>query len=75
VPFIDAAGIDVFLLLVGAQIWNIVRPALAKTYRVLILPATQKTYWLLIYSLGICGPFTDAVVSARFPQLNEARRG
>ncbi len=67
IPFIDAFGIDLFAMLVGAQIWAYSKLGLLKIYRSLALPATQKIYALTIYFLGIAGPYADETFHTRFP--------
>ncbi|MCD7098991.1 hypothetical protein [Stenotrophomonas sp. MMGLT7] len=67
IPFVDAFGIDLFAMLVGAQIWSYVSPILLKIYRLLALPLMQKIYTLTIYFLGIAGPYVDETFRTRFP--------
>lgn len=67
IPFVDALGIDLFAVLLGAQIWDYVRPELLRAYRLLALPAAQKIYAFTIYFLGIAGPYADEIFRTRFP--------
>jgi len=67
IPFVDAFGIDLFAILVGAQIWSYGSPVLLKIYRSLVLPVAQKIYTLTIYFLGIAGPYVDETFRTRFP--------
>ena len=67
VPFVDAFGIDLFAMLVGAQLWGYVRPGLLKIYRSLVLPVAQRLYAVTIYFLGIAGPYADETFRTRFP--------
>ena len=67
VPLIEILGIDLFAVLVGAQIWSYVRPALFKLYRVLALPVAQSVYAATIWLLGIAGPYADETFRTRFP--------
>ena len=66
-PFIDAVGIDLFVVLVASQTWSYFKPLLRRLYRSLILPVLQVLYALVVYFLYIAGPYFDAQVASRFP--------
>ena len=40
-PFIDAVGIDLFVVLVASQAWSYFKPLLHRLYRSLVLPVLQ----------------------------------
>ena len=58
VPVIDALGLDVFLLLCGAQALSWGNAALQLYGR----PLLRTLYRALLYFLGIAGPGVDALV-------------
>ena len=66
-PFIDAVGIDLFVVLVASQAWSYFKPLLHRLYRSLVLPVLQALYALVVYFLYIAGPYFDAQVASRFP--------
>ena len=65
-PVVDALGVDVFALLVGAQLWMHARPVLAWLRDRVGLPFARRAYALAIFLLGLAGPYVDAAVAARF---------
>lgn len=69
IPFIDAVGIDLFAILLGAQVWSYLEPSLLKLHRTVLLPVVHKFYFFFIFFLGICGPYLDAKIHERFPCL------
>ncbi|NQD38585.1 hypothetical protein HPT27_16295 [Permianibacter sp. IMCC34836] len=60
VPLIDAAGLDLFLLLVGAQVWTYFSPFLLKLYDAMVLTAARKGYGVVLFFFGCAGPWADA---------------
>jgi hypothetical protein len=64
-PVVDALGVDVFAVLVGAQLWMHARPVLAWAWDRLGLPLARRAYALAIFLLGIAGPYVDATLAAR----------
>jgi len=65
-PVVDALGIDVFALLVGAQVWMVARPVLAWAWDRVGLPLTRRAYAVAIFLFGLAGPYVDATLAARF---------
>jgi hypothetical protein len=65
VPFLDAIGLDVFVMLVGAQLWQYAGPLLQRLHVDLGLPVAWKIYAIGIWLLGMMGPFVHAWVSER----------
>jgi hypothetical protein len=65
-PVVDALGIDVFAVLVGAQLWTFARPLLAPAGDRVALPLARRAYALAIFLLGLAGPYVDATLAARF---------
>ena len=72
-PVIDALGLDLFLMLVGAQLWSYVRPAASLLHASVVRPALRKAYRvLLFFGFGCAGPYVHARLSVRFPLLAAA---
>ena len=69
-PLIDALGLDLLMLLIGAQILSFVRPFFLSLHRSVVLPVANGAYWLAIFVLGSDGPYFEARVAAYF-----SRRG
>ena len=65
VPFLDALGLDVFAMLVGAQVWLYARPVLQAIHRAVVLPVARKAYGVGIWMLGMSGPYVHARISTR----------
>lgn len=67
IPLVDAMGLDVLLLLCGAQ-------ALASSHaisRLCVLPLLRRLYGGLLFFLGIAGPSFDAIVRQKLvPRLS-----
>jgi hypothetical protein len=63
-PLVDALGLDLLLVLMGAQLWDYVRPMLLALYTRVLRPASATVYSLTIFFLGIIGPYLDAQVAA-----------
>jgi hypothetical protein len=70
VPFLDALGLDVFLMLVGAQVWLYARPVLHHLHRSVALPVARQAYAAGIWVLGMAGPYVHARVSTRWPPVD-----
>ena len=66
VPIVDAFGVDLFVLLVGAQLWDYARPMLAWAIDNVGLPVARHAYASLIFLFGMMGPYVDATLSTRF---------
>ena len=62
-PAIDALGLDLLVLLISAQLLDYARPALYITHRSVLIPLSRRLYALLIFMLGIMGPYVAARVS------------
>ena|SRR5687768_1550538 len=65
VPFVDALGLDVIAMLVGAQAWQHARPVLQRLHRGVGLPIARKAYAAGIWVLGMDGPYVHAWISTR----------
>jgi hypothetical protein len=65
VPFLDALGVDVFVMLIGAQAWHYARPLLHRLHHGIGLPVGRKAYATVIWVLGMDGPYVHAWVSTR----------
>jgi hypothetical protein len=65
VPFVDALGADVFVMLVGAQLWHYARPLLHRLHHGVALPLARNAYAGAIWLLGMAGPYVHARVSTR----------
>ncbi len=72
VPIIDALGVDLFLVLIGGQIWAYSKPFLHGLYRHVVLPAARRGYSVFIFLFGYIGPYVDANISTRFQRLVSA---
>ena len=66
VPLMDAFGIDLFVLLVGAQVWDYVRPMAHWASDRVGLPLARRAYWFAIFLFGFMGPWLEAMVATRF---------
>ena len=69
VPIVDAFGIDLFVLLVGAQLWDYARPMAHWARDQVALPAAREAYDFAILMFGCMGPYVDARISTRFGRL------
>jgi hypothetical protein len=67
VPFLDALGLDVFAMLVGAQLWLHARPVLHWLHRVAARPIGRQAYATGIWLLGMAGPYVHARLSTSQP--------
>jgi hypothetical protein len=69
-PLIDVLGLDLLLLLMGAQLLDRVRPWLVMLQSRVLRPAAVRTCRLLLFFLGIAGPPVDVwVSSSRFARI------
>jgi hypothetical protein len=66
VPIVDAFGVDLFVLLVGAQLWDYARPMAHWARDNLAIPVVRESYDFAILMLGCMGPFVDASLAQRF---------
>lgn len=71
-PFIDAVGLDLFLVLLAGQLWGYLGPAARVAYSSAILPFARAAYRALIFFLGCIGPYVHARLCSRFPPLTAA---
>ena len=65
IPFIDALGLDLFLVLIGGQIWAYSKPILHGLYQRIVLPTARRGYSVFIFFFGCMGPYVDANISTR----------
>ncbi len=62
-PLVDALGLDLLLLLIGAQFLDYARPIFFELNRLVLAPLASKFYSFAIFSFGIMGPYVDARIS------------
>ena len=68
-PFFEALGLDLFVVLVASQTWIYIKPPLIRLYKSLVQPALHTLYTLVVLFLNIAGPYFHAQASCRFPSL------
>jgi hypothetical protein len=68
-PFIDAVGLDLFLLLLGSQLWSHLKPAAATLYASVMAPVGRAAYRGSIFLCGCIGPYVHARLCLRFAPL------
>lgn len=68
-PLLDSLGLDLLVILVGAQVLDFVWPVLHAMHRIVVLPGARRLYRLVIFLFGVAGPYADALVASRFPAL------
>jgi hypothetical protein len=66
VPVVEALGLDVFLGLIGAQVWAWIHPALGVLHRHGVEPLGRRVFAAGIWWLGMMGPFVGAWFAARW---------
>lgn len=72
-PVVDAVGLDLFLMLVGAQLWSYIKPAALLLYALGVRPALRRAYRVaLFFACGPYGPYAHGRLSTRFPALSAA---
>ena len=64
VPLIEILGIDLFVMLIGAQAWNYFKPLLTLLHRSLILPLARITYTAMVFVCGYPASCVDAKLAA-----------
>lgn len=62
-PLVDALGLDLLLLLMGAQLLEYLRPTFVAAHRQLIRPVAKHLYSLLLFLFGMAGPYVGARVA------------
>lgn len=67
-PLLDAVGLDVFVLLLGGQLWSYAAPVVRAAWRLALRPGLRYGYRAAIWSLGILGPFVDDWLTHRLPR-------
>ena len=72
IPLVDALGIDLLAMLIGAQLWGYARPTLLAAYRLAAPPLVRKSQSIAIFLFGYGGPYFHAKLAARFPHLGLA---
>lgn len=65
-PLVDLLGIDVLVLLVGAQAWDLAGPAAILLRDRFAFPVLRRAYRLGIFMLGCMGTYVDAHLTMRF---------
>jgi hypothetical protein len=69
-PLVDGLGLDLLLVLLGAQLWSHARPLALALYALVVRPALDRTYRVfLFFAFGPFGPHAHGRLSARFPAL------
>lgn len=61
-PLVDALGLDLFILLLGSQIFTFVQPLASSFYRAILQPALHRAFSLAMFLLGVSGPYPEAHV-------------
>ena len=67
VPLVDALGIDLFVMLLGAQAWQYFKPLAVMLYCALARPFARMSYSSVIFFFGYLGPYIDARISNSAP--------
>ena len=66
IPIVEAFGLDVFLMLIGAQLWNYAWPVLHTLHRKVAQPLGRRCFDAAVWWLGMMGPFVDAWFATRW---------
>lgn len=61
-PLVDAFGLDLFILLVGSQVFTFVQPLASSFYRAVLRPVLRGAFSLTMFLLGVSGPYPEAHV-------------
>lgn len=61
-PLVDAFGLDLFILLVGSQVFTFVQPLASSFYRAVLRPVLHGAFSLTMFLLGVSGPYPEAHV-------------
>ncbi len=61
-PLVDALGLDIFILLVGSQVFTFVRLLASSFHRAILRPALRRVFPLAMFVLGVSGPYPEAHV-------------
>ena len=61
-PLVDAFGLDLFIFLVGSQVYTFVQPLASSFYRAILLPTLHRAFSLAMFLLGVSGPYPEAHV-------------
>ena len=72
-PLIDAVGLDLILLFIGAQALDYVRPFALIAYHKFLRPLAAKLYRLMLFFFGIAGPYVEARIATHYCAHNAAR--
>ncbi|WP_282266002.1 hypothetical protein [Stenotrophomonas sp. PS02298] len=59
---VDAIGLDLFVLLIGSQIFTLMQPLASSLHRVVLRPLLRRTLSLAMFAFGISGPYPEAHV-------------
>ena len=71
-PLVDALGLDLLMLLIGVQLLDFIKPGLVIAHRQFARPLAVRAYSLVLYFLGIAGPYVDARVATYRLSRNNA---
>ncbi len=72
-PLIDAVGLDLILLFIGAQALDYVRPFALIAYHRFLRPLAAKLYRLLLFFFGIAGPYVEASIATHYNARHATR--
>jgi hypothetical protein len=72
IPLVDALGVDLLAMLLGAQLWGYARPILLAAYRFAAPPLMRRSYSIATFLFGYGGPYIHAKLAIRFPHLGLA---
>lgn len=61
-PLVDALGLDLFVFLVGSQVYTFVQPLATSFHRAILRPALHRAFSVAMFLLGISGPYPEAHV-------------
>lgn len=61
-PLVDVLGLDIFIFLIGSQVFTFVQPLASSFYRAILRPALRRVFSLAMFLLGVSGPYPEAHV-------------
>lgn len=61
-PLVDALGLDLLLLIMGAQLFDSLKPLLNVLRNRVAAPLVKNLWSVVVYFLGVAGPYADARV-------------
>ncbi len=61
-PLVDAFGLDLFIFLVGSQVFTVVQPLASSFCREILQPVLHRSFSIAMFLLGVSGPYPEAHV-------------